>query len=269
MMTEFLFFSLFYEAKSSSVDAVQDADLLSLYGKSGSSSMQTSLLDHLSPCQQQAKVKPQPGSLRNMFSISSSARVKSRWVNSQIFVCIYLINGFSPCFVLWIPFRFFAKESMSAPPATRTADKSGLAVLDEFDKEGMTPGSLDSGLGESIAGSQLDTEDQEVLCGRAESLDPENCSSVIVESHSVKKRLVFDGSTEPSSSKRLKVDNDSTEKFEATDDNITVLYCTLKDMQVVACHLMNLRRRLLLIKGYLLFIGKQLFRGSLYVTLGW
>ena len=148
---------------------------------------------------------------------------------------MYLLK--SPCI---FAFRFFAKESVSAPPATQTTDKSGLAVLDEFDKEGMTPGSLDSGLGESIGGSQLDTENQEILHGREVSVDQENCSSVILEKHSVKKRLLFDDNDEPSSSKRLRVEYDLAEKFHATEDRIMVCIALEKTS---SCHLMTVQEK--------------------------
>lgn len=234
--------AFFHEARSSSVDTLQDADLLSMYGKNGSTLMQTAIHGHLSPCQQQANDKSQPGSLRNMFAVSSTTcRVKSRWVQRPDLFMYFLNggNGFSPCI---FAFRFFAKESVSGPPDTRTADKSGLAVLDDFDKEGMTPGSLDSGVGESIGGSQLDTENEEILHG-----DLKDCSSAIMESHSVKKRLVFDVSNGPSSSKRLRLVHDLTEKSQVTDGQIMVCIALEKTRSY---HLMNLQAHVASCRGF-------------------
>lgn len=97
------------------------------------------------------------------------------------------------------------------PPAAIMRDKSGLAVLAEIEREGMASGSYDSGLGDSIGGSQLDTENQS-----------QSEVSINLENHSVKKRLMFDGSNDTASSKRPRVDYDLPDKNHPTEVGMVV-----------------------------------------------
>ena len=113
---------------------------------------------------------------------------------------------------------------MSALSATcKAADKSGLAVLNELDKESMASGSLDLSLEKCVGESEIDTENQEMSHGRSVPVDLENCSPSILGSHTVKKRLVFDDNSEPSSSKRLRVEYNLNENSHSTD--VTIVVC--------------------------------------------